>query len=586
MAEAAFLSDDPALGFDRFTVLNNPANLDNWRQMAQPSVHFGKFSLATHTAPYQLWEPDSQADIQQFQSLYLATTPPHPSGLHFAINIDPAMFAVFSANATESWTDAAAWNYRIGSDGSASPLRSTDSQINRFVLAPPQPTSFNAPGFLSALSVFVPARAAVAIVTECSPNATLYTPDNSFWCVLLGSPRNQTCEAPALLPRLAFSNPSLLVSKQDFGGPLAALMLDHSTDDSVHLVLVNAPGQVLRVTVYSPVLDLSGGSTLEGGAIDAPRVDTSYGPRAVARGRGARVRGAVLVGGDSVSRGSEQRLVVAYTGDAACESSGGVVLGISPLQSSSAGHSTDGPSEPVCVSAGPVSDASLTVACRRTPTNSTLIAVVAFTLNSSSGVVYASSAALGPCDASGLLDPGSVLPPPTPSVPIPIAIGHSVRLASTFPCAACVAQDDVVAMVVLDGRCDNSHTRNTRAAPRVCDAPAGGEFDAFALDYTVGGVGDWLRHLGEAAGRGLEQGRVSACHERLLHGTLTLGAGALDVAVFGLEGRVGVGVLHGGYASAAESPCGTPVAFDGLMLDGFTLPRFGMFDSVGSAESP
>jgi len=89
----AFVSDVARDGLDRFQVLNEPADQEVWKRLADPSVNYGKFSGGAY--PYQLWEPGSQFDIQAFVEVFRGGQP-HAPGLDFASNSDAAMFQVYA----------------------------------------------------------------------------------------------------------------------------------------------------------------------------------------------------------------------------------------------------------------------------------------------------------------------------------------------------------------------------------------------------------------------------------------------------------------------------------------------------------
>lgn len=89
----AFVSDVMRDGLDRFQVLNEPADLELWKGLADPRVNYGKFSDGGY--PYQLWEPGSQAGIQALMEVFRGGLP-HAPGLDFASNSDAAMFQVYA----------------------------------------------------------------------------------------------------------------------------------------------------------------------------------------------------------------------------------------------------------------------------------------------------------------------------------------------------------------------------------------------------------------------------------------------------------------------------------------------------------
>lgn len=102
----AFTSNDPARGYDRFSVLDAPSAVASvWDVVT--TMRFGKF--ASLPAPYLLWEPSDQDEILDRAAHYLGHGgPAHAAGMRFAINVDPAMFHVYSARASQLY-----WNVNV-----------------------------------------------------------------------------------------------------------------------------------------------------------------------------------------------------------------------------------------------------------------------------------------------------------------------------------------------------------------------------------------------------------------------------------------------------------------------------------------
>lgn len=101
----AELSDNETLGYERFQVLNPSADTAEWAQLR--SADYGKFKHGSY--PFQLWEPDDQATILDYAMDFISG--PHMDnpalGLDYAINIDPQMWTVFTAQQTgEAWNSA------------------------------------------------------------------------------------------------------------------------------------------------------------------------------------------------------------------------------------------------------------------------------------------------------------------------------------------------------------------------------------------------------------------------------------------------------------------------------------------------
>jgi len=99
----AFYSNNITNDYNRFQVLNNPDNQSNWNNIMNVSINYGKFSSIDR--PYQLWEPDSESVIHDYINMYNKGIP-HNAGFHFAINIDIAMFRIYS-NTVSSETSPA-----------------------------------------------------------------------------------------------------------------------------------------------------------------------------------------------------------------------------------------------------------------------------------------------------------------------------------------------------------------------------------------------------------------------------------------------------------------------------------------------
>jgi hypothetical protein len=100
---AAFNDSDPSLGYDRLVVLNQ--RLSDWP--ASAAAGFGKFAAGDR--PYVVWEPSDQEGMLEVGAVYAASGEVHPPGLAWAINTDPAQWAVYTGAVTgNAWNDALA----------------------------------------------------------------------------------------------------------------------------------------------------------------------------------------------------------------------------------------------------------------------------------------------------------------------------------------------------------------------------------------------------------------------------------------------------------------------------------------------
>jgi len=97
---ASFTNDDPALGYDRLKVLNEPAG-PVWSLAA--ALGFGKF--ASGSRPYIVWEPSDAAGMLGGVQTYLqhVSVEGHEAGFRNAINTDIAQWASYTAPATGAW---------------------------------------------------------------------------------------------------------------------------------------------------------------------------------------------------------------------------------------------------------------------------------------------------------------------------------------------------------------------------------------------------------------------------------------------------------------------------------------------------
>ncbi len=157
-----------------------------------------------------------------------------------------------------------------------------------------------------------------------------------------------------------------------------------------------------------------------------------------------------------------------------------------------------------------------------------------------------------------------------------------------------VSATDGALMLVTDyGYCFNSHTHNTRSAPSVCQQAA--RPTRTVLDYSMGLFEDWLEVLREskcacinASNCGDLCTEVTSCHLRIMHGTYDQGTRPAVAMASGHTGDGG-GVyyffmeVHEGFSefdrealsrrgrSDPDNGCGIPLAHDELVVDSFEL---------------
>jgi len=105
----ALFSNNETLGYDRYQVLNPSVGSAETRGLESGApcgdfldcakTKWGKFGSSDTSSKHaiQVYEPSNQIDIQRAANIFIDTGVKHPTGLRFAINVDPAAFQVFSS---------------------------------------------------------------------------------------------------------------------------------------------------------------------------------------------------------------------------------------------------------------------------------------------------------------------------------------------------------------------------------------------------------------------------------------------------------------------------------------------------------
>lgn len=124
---SAYYSNDKGNDEYRFQVLNDPESKSNWTWMKDNN--YGKFSNGLY--PYQLWEPDSQLDFQDYINIYQSGEV-HNEEFHFAINIDIAMFQLYS-NINNNTCTSPSINLIVEENLSFKPFISKTDYVNIFI---------------------------------------------------------------------------------------------------------------------------------------------------------------------------------------------------------------------------------------------------------------------------------------------------------------------------------------------------------------------------------------------------------------------------------------------------------------------
>ena len=420
----------------------------DWAKMAKQ--HYGKFSESSY--PYQLWEvttaiplvsapltffllqPDSQRIIQNYISIY-ESGPRHLPGFHFAINIDIAMFSLYSGTPPGETVNA----LLPDTQGAGSPLIAhlcgDGAGLEWFVYVIERDSSL--------LYAYMSSRGPESIDGATPlPNSTLFYQGSSAEVVSVSVDLEQSLVSVVSSSGLAlFYSFSCMSARQ----PPPLQYVGHAD-------LVDSSKEVLQDAPLLPCVALPH-------FLSPPTVRLGSGEPIVPPSLCV-----ISVGRPASAEDSRFLVMSSYTVNV----SGGS-LTVQPWATS---HIT-APVNPDD-SSGSVSSARLRVLEGEEGFAETFVLLV---------VAMDSHVYLG-----SMFD----LTPLLPIEWVDIGVGEKVDVSVSSPVGTVAHGElDSVVIVVSDfGYCFNSHKHNTRSSPTICSSSP--EPSKHVLDYSVGFARDWL----------------------------------------------------------------------------------------------
>lgn len=507
--------------------------------------NYGKFGDKSSKYPYQLWEPDRQEDFLAYIDIYKNTVvtetgevaPPHPAGFHFAINIDIAMFDVYTSGASG---------------------RSINTPLFRNATYP--------------VIVCVPSKKSVLQDEESAATfLTVFSMPAVDGAMALYM--NMIEYVNATFAHLKHSNAML---------PRSDWLLDsQARTASVHYI--GGDDDIPSTQVAILLMD-NGRLMVLMNAARMSQIDiTSTWNTTVLHERYVYDMTEILFNSDSesnlyviLSKDKSNVLLLNYIEiDIKTENKSGLSVDVEMLHEahielilSNNSNSTYDEKE--------ISSCSLKFL------NSTVLGVVC----AIDGIVWSSVTAF---DIQKIFYQDAM-----PLQFVPLSVGKTVDLNAL---GGTGDNDGVVMLIVGDGYCFNAHHKNTRAFPSVC-AASGKHLHSTpkVLDYSIGLFDDWVDvHTDYAASGGLGskwEYAVTSCHPRIMHGSYDQGGypvaalGRLNNETIFIELHEGlipseevvakesdVSDVHGYSIRSADiaidNGCGIPMAYEGVIADSF-----------------
>ena len=461
--QEAFYSNSIENDYYRFQVLNDPENIANWTWMASGDVNYGKFSDGKY--PYQLWEPDAQQDILEYIDVY-SSGKEHDAGFHFAINVDIAMFEVYSKGST-----GRALNQPIlGTTGAIRPL------INPLSLESGEFGNLVVYGFDDDSS----RRVAYSVLATKGAVGGKY-------------PSEITVPVQAFLSDSA----SAWLFSQEGDNLVASDVLSDGGDSDILAVLSNG-GHFILAKLSSPSYVVS---TILTGKFSSDDEAESF--------HDAKI-GLCTDFQWLVKKSTDSSSLCAVTLSEREGPEGNAQLDIRAYElkeTTGTGINTKILTELILIPPGASTEIQLTTAKMLLVTPSEESAAFVAVLCAHDGVVYGSeidstSIRFGNVGAANW---------------VAISVGGHISVSEA---------GGVVILVSDFGFCANSHKHNTRAYPTVCAAtPVSSET---VLDYSIGLLSDWKRAFSSSKCQySVESGtpcvELSACHGSILHGSFDQG---------------------------------------------------------------
>eukprot|EP01137_Pigoraptor_chileana_P022140 Opistho-2@86730 len=522
----AATSDDPTLGYDRFTINNMPEGKPSYLLVSvMRAIHYGKF--AGRSMPYLLWEPSDQKSILEIASTY-RNGPRHTPGFRFAINIDPVQFLIYSARASGN-----AWNVELPTvDASSLGGFTTTSGIafgDPLVVSLNYGTDHESDLHTSLIIVVERATTEAAVVAGESTTVaevraygvnavgTIVVPLRDPVGVLAGG------DSPFGLLGSAVVSASIVHTA-------------HSSSAPVLLIADNAGSYVALSLAERPIPSLE---VVARGSLPASTSDSQIAYHSIAASPQRDKTMAV----DVISTSECGALLRSF------------VSANDPAPLSNAVVVKNGT---VCVSSSPVKSASVAlVRDEETATCDGGHVVIATFARSNAEVVMATVLCVTEATGFHVISPAS-----------PLTVGTEAHVAV----AAIPAVGIIFAVTTKDGFPFNTVKHNTQNKPALCDLEPTSTPNV--LTYTVGSVRGLIAQLASGS-------VASACSRHVAHGMYDMGSSAPVVSLAPADNEDGdsrtravtlVAVHTGIHADTKDSAgCGLPVAYSGTIMDGWDV---------------
>eukprot|EP00933_Yihiella_yeosuensis_P051151 TRINITY_DN49005_c0_g1_i1.p1 TRINITY_DN49005_c0_g1~~TRINITY_DN49005_c0_g1_i1.p1 ORF type:complete len:730 (+),score=102.52 TRINITY_DN49005_c0_g1_i1:36-2225(+) len=454
----AFTSNNVTLGYDRYQILNNPEDLSRWKHLATAGVHYGKFQNSSY--PYQLWEPDAQADFFNYEDAYLSGGAGlHKAGYDFAINVDPVLWQTYSATRTK-----AAYNFCLNCIGAQK-----DGVIE--------------PGSRPAIAALQMSEDLAAVVTAWVDKSSSKV-TGRIWTL------RQLFVEPSSNDLIAanFPNTSLIdatiAANSGRSLPIGLKAIRRGDRQSFWLLLTAGSSFQLYHARFASEREVLQLEPVKGGRLELEPAEEPLSTSLYEDSNGD----AQLV--SLVRRLSTD----AQTAPGSCH------LGLRHHLEKSSFYCFD--------QAGDNHESGDLLVHSKTESEFHVLAVTATT----SANTYVGSAIL-PADVSFSTKPRLHQ--------ARAGVGRFPRLSST---AGLHPSTSSTVLAVNDGGyCQNSHGHNTQSFPRVCKAADSASSAEYVLDYTYGDAEDWEEQV-QRASKNSDEHLFSSCNPELLHGTFHLGS--------------------------------------------------------------
>ena len=553
--------------------------------------NYGKFSNTSSIYPYQLWEPDSQEDYLTYIDIYKNTivtetnevASPHPAGFHFAINVDIAMFDVYTSGASgrsihtpvfPAATTPVVVNIPTGADsGTATKGDGQDSAVFLTVFTMPSTSDDTLALYMSMIEYMNATSMQLVGASTILPR--------SDW--LLESTSQSTATTAALLYNGEYSSNSNSNSNSSSNTQEVVIVMD-----SGRLIVLNGE---MSMDMSSVEFTSSWNSTVFSGervVYDMAAVPFNTKSNTNTNTIATPNTNAYVI----VSKTEDNVLMLNYIEITTDTGSIELLHELSMLLEMSVEFSS---------SINIKHDDITSCTVEYLDTGATTLGLVC----AMDGTVWSSVTTI---DISVDIDTVAV-------EFVPLSVGNTVDLSVLLGTGTGTGTDTdgVIMLNVGDGYCYNAHHKNTRAVPSVCTA-SGPHIHStpHVLDYSIGLLSDWVDLHADNTDKTLTGDKrpgidsldpldplkyaITSCSPSILHGSYDQGKHpavalgringesifielheGLEEKTSGIPGVTGVPSTNTNTGmsmsmnAAIDNGCGVPNAYNGIVMDSFYI---------------